>query len=254
MINTFKTFLNSMKQYDTQLMEAVTEAYSTIFESKGSQETPRIFITNLGKYNEGEMVGEWIELPATEEEIRQVLQRIGINDQYEEYFVSSFEGFDPIDLDQHTSIAKFNQIAELIEDVDMDILGAIMNAGYKLDDAVQMFNDGDYTFLEADSGGHGNKDLALAYIEMRGGFSALDGETKQNHFDYEQFGRDAKMDLDSDEDVNEDDDEYGQELVNSHGIDNLGDETLERYFDYDSFGNELSADFHETSNGWISLR
>ncbi len=24
-----------------------------------------VFITNLGKYNEGELVGEWLELPAT---------------------------------------------------------------------------------------------------------------------------------------------------------------------------------------------
>lgn len=28
-----------------------------------------IFVTNLGKYNEGELVGEWLELPATDEEI-----------------------------------------------------------------------------------------------------------------------------------------------------------------------------------------
>ena len=30
-----------------------------------------VFITNLGKYNEGYLVGEWFQLPATEEEIKQ---------------------------------------------------------------------------------------------------------------------------------------------------------------------------------------
>ena len=37
------------------------------------------YITNLGKYNEGELVGKWISLPISEEELEQVLQEIGIN-------------------------------------------------------------------------------------------------------------------------------------------------------------------------------
>ena len=27
------------------------------------------FVTNLGKYNEGELVGEWVHFPTTEEEM-----------------------------------------------------------------------------------------------------------------------------------------------------------------------------------------
>ncbi|MGX5287622.1 antirestriction protein ArdA, partial [Morganella morganii] len=38
-----------------------------------------VFITNLGKYNEGELVGEWLELPATSKEIEHCLVRIGID-------------------------------------------------------------------------------------------------------------------------------------------------------------------------------
>ena len=37
-----------------------------------------IFITNLGKYNEGFLIGEWLELPATDEDIEACLERIGI--------------------------------------------------------------------------------------------------------------------------------------------------------------------------------
>ena len=29
-----------------------------------------IFITNLGKYNEGELIGEWVTLPISEEELK----------------------------------------------------------------------------------------------------------------------------------------------------------------------------------------
>ena len=30
------------------------------------------FVTNLGKYNEGELVGEWVKFPTTEEEMQKV--------------------------------------------------------------------------------------------------------------------------------------------------------------------------------------
>ncbi len=36
------------------------------------------FVTNLGKYNEGELVGEWVKFPTTEEEMQKVFERIGI--------------------------------------------------------------------------------------------------------------------------------------------------------------------------------
>ena len=36
------------------------------------------FITNLGKYNEGELVGEWVKFPTTSEELQKVFERIGI--------------------------------------------------------------------------------------------------------------------------------------------------------------------------------
>lgn len=37
-----------------------------------------VFITNLGKYNEGNLVGEWVKFPTTEEELKKVFERIGI--------------------------------------------------------------------------------------------------------------------------------------------------------------------------------
>ena len=36
------------------------------------------FITNLGKYNEGDLVGEWVKFPTTAEEMKEVFRRIGI--------------------------------------------------------------------------------------------------------------------------------------------------------------------------------
>ena len=47
-----------------------------------------IYLTNLGKYNEGELVGEWVQLPISNEELQKVFERIGINEVYEEYFIT----------------------------------------------------------------------------------------------------------------------------------------------------------------------
>ena len=54
----------------------------------------KAFVTNLGKYNEGELVGEWVSFPTTPEEIRQIYDRIGIDhaddfgNPYEEIWVN----------------------------------------------------------------------------------------------------------------------------------------------------------------------
>lgn len=52
----------------------------------------RIYLTNLGKYNEGELVGEWVDLPIEKENLQEVFKRIGIDGkQYEEYFITDYE-------------------------------------------------------------------------------------------------------------------------------------------------------------------
>ena len=54
------------------------------------------FITNLGKYNEGALVGEWVKFPTTAEELKKVFERIGIGAKddfgqtYEEWFITDF--------------------------------------------------------------------------------------------------------------------------------------------------------------------
>ena len=37
-----------------------------------------VYITNLGKYNEGYLIGKWLKLPATDEEVEKVLKEIGL--------------------------------------------------------------------------------------------------------------------------------------------------------------------------------
>ena len=99
------------------------------------------FVTNLGKYNEGMLVGEWVKLPTTEEEMQKVFERIGIGKQdefgqpYEEWFITDYEcpiyGVQKM-LGEYESLDKLNYLAALIDELslsDQEKLAAIMEAG-----------------------------------------------------------------------------------------------------------------------------
>lgn len=90
----------------------------------------KIFLTNLGKYNEGCLMGEWVKLPVPEDKLEDVLHRIGINEQYEEYFISDYESlFSNLHISEYASIAELNELAEQIEglaDHDYDKLAAVL--------------------------------------------------------------------------------------------------------------------------------
>lgn len=58
----------------------------------------KIYLTNLGKYNEGELIGEWVELPVSQEELQKVFERIGISEEYEEYFITDYDCDDMADV------------------------------------------------------------------------------------------------------------------------------------------------------------
>lgn len=52
------------------------------------------YVTNLGKYNEGELVGKWLDFPTTQKEINKVLHEIGIDGiRYEEIFITDYEAY-----------------------------------------------------------------------------------------------------------------------------------------------------------------
>ena len=80
------------------------------------------YITNLGKYAEGQLVGETLKFPATTEEVQALLKRIGVDGvRYEEIFITSFDG-DVLGLYDHLgeyeSIDELNHLAHVLSDLD----------------------------------------------------------------------------------------------------------------------------------------
>ncbi len=74
----------------------------------------RVFIANLGKYNEGELVGEWVNFPVNQDTMQGVLDRIGIGQSdpfgnlYDEIFIT----------DITANISQISQIITLHENVE----------------------------------------------------------------------------------------------------------------------------------------
>ena len=80
------------------------------------------YITNLGKYVEGYLIGKYISFPITESELAKALEEIGINDTYEEWFFTDYDGEYPTQvydmLGEYTSIKELNKIMQKAVDED----------------------------------------------------------------------------------------------------------------------------------------
>ena len=149
----------------------------------------RVFITNLGKYNEGELVGKWLDLPC--DDIESELASIGVADdsQYEEYFITDYENDWSFSVSEYEDLWALNEIAEKLADIDSrgdgDWLAAYMEAsGYDFGYALEHYEDSNF-YPEMDL-----EDVARDIIE-----ECYDlPEIAERYFDYESFARDLGYD------------------------------------------------------------
>jgi len=85
------------------------------------------FITNLGKYNEGELVGEWVKFPTTAEELKEVFKRIWIGQKndfgqpYEEWFITDYDCYGDglySKLGEYENLDELNYLASKLDEMD----------------------------------------------------------------------------------------------------------------------------------------
>ena len=147
-----------------------------------------IFITNLGKYNEGELVGEWVKLPVSEEELEAVFERIGINEEYEEHFITDYEtDITGLKVGEYDSIEDLNELAETLEDLDeyeREIVEAMISEGYDLEEALEKKDD---CMVYHDC--NDMTDVAEQYAEETGLLDSIP-ENLRYYFNFEAYGRD----------------------------------------------------------------
>jgi len=158
----------------------------------------RVYISNLGKYNEGELVGDWFTPPINMEEVK---ERIGLNGEYEEFAVHDYEL--PFDINEYTSIDEINRLCAMVEEIEgtpiYHELKEIINYWFtNLEDLLENIDD-IICYSDCDS----MEDVARYYVEETGQLGEVPTNL-QNYIDYQALGRDMELE--------------GNFLVTAHGI------------------------------------
>ena len=155
-----------------------------------------IYITNLGKYNEGYLMGEWVKLPVPADKLDEVLERIGINGEYEEYFITDYEAsFANLNLSEYTSVEALNGFAARLEELaewEYEKLAAVLeyesvSSITDIMDIIEYLDD--FVVLpdiEDDEG------LGRYYAEECCTIEAIPAHLR-SYFDYESYGRDIRL-------------------------------------------------------------
>ena len=234
------------------------------------------FLTNLGKYNEGELVGKWVHFPISEEKFEEELRKIGIDGvEYEEWF---FTDWDPSGIfGEYESLENINSLTEEFSERTPEeqevILKCVRGRTMDLEEALQKeliyignLKDGNmYKTVE---------ELLADYYAEASGMSLYDilneNDDLEMFFDYERLGRDLRLNYaETDEDMpetagefycgdeNASDEEIGECYMEESGNDwsalkTLGD-YVEDYIDRERYGEMLmsgsSSDYIEMPNG-----
>ena len=150
----------------------------------------KLYLANLGKYNEGILKGEWVELPLSETELEEVMVNIGVahydkegnfvpyvieTDEkgyeyvYEEYAIHDYETDLNISISEYSSLDNLNAIAENVEKYELDYVNVLLDDG-----AIGMKDliEGDleeimqnYTFVELEPSMNEEQEVGYAYVD-----------------------------------------------------------------------------------------
>lgn len=149
----------------------------------------KVFITNLAKYNGGYLIGDWVTLPATPEDLDETIEEILGGD--EEYFITDYETDLSIDIGEYTNVYELNELAEALDGLgehDLNKVKAIVEWGVygELEEAID--NIDNFTL---------NEDILsesdLAWYVLDEVYTDIPDNIK-NYIDSERFGRDLAMD------------------------------------------------------------
>ena len=161
------------------------------------------YVTNLGKYNEGQLVGEWVKFPVSKEEMSAVLDRIGIGAEYEEIFITDYDtslyGVSS-QLGEYENLDKLNYLAGVIAELDAserEKYEAVLESGLSLgqegiDGLINLaYNLDNYDMLP---GIEDEDDLGRYYAGLMYG---EDMEKKMgelaNYIDFARYGSDCQI-------------------------------------------------------------
>lgn len=152
----------------------------------------KVALTNLGKYNEGELVYEWVILPAETEEIFEAFEEIGVKDgtEYEEYFISDYETkINGLEVGEYENIFKLNKLMKKIDELskhEKEIFEAILEANSNdIEAAFDILDSGDFQYY-GDIEGY----VELAEMLVENGYLGEIPSHLEYYIDYDKIATD----------------------------------------------------------------
>lgn len=147
----------------------------------------KIYLTNLGKYNEGYLVGKWVELPC--DDLEAEMEAIGVGKApYEEYFITDYESDFGVSIGEYDNIYDLNEFAEELEAMDEEeaetVKAFIETEGGTLRNAIDEVNKGNCIFYQ-------NTDLDTLAVEDVESWDLPDIALR--YFDWEAYKRDMEL-------------------------------------------------------------
>ena len=183
----------------------------TFFNQSTNQQTkPQlcVYVANLEKYNQNELVGEWINLPTTNNQIKTFLKtQVKLPTHKDQYSIHDYES--DFNHDENESLYDLNLLAIKLEQMtktEKNIVAAYCNANGLKDtlsilNICHQVNDISYVELDANTWASREERLGCAVIEE------IDTELKSaleqckigenlsayDYFDFEKYGRDLSI-------------------------------------------------------------
>ena len=159
-------------------------------------------MTNLGKYNEGQLAYERVAFPTDTETVQAALKKIGIDGiRYEEVFIADYDGDMPQlhkHLGEYESIDELNHLACLLSELneyELEVFEAVMDSGEytgSVKDLINLAQNLDsYNFY---SDIHTEEELGRMYIQELEAVPVP--EHLIDYIDYEAYGRDVRINED----------------------------------------------------------
>ena len=165
------------------------------------------FITNLGKYNEGALIGEWVSFPATPEEVKKALEKIGIGAKdefgnvYEEWFITDYncdvDGLAKnINFGEYENLDELNYLASKIgkfDSYELEKFQAVLEVSDytgSIKDVINLTDNLDKYDIYPDV--KNCEDLGIYYVDELELVKVPD--ELRYYIDYESYGRDIALD------------------------------------------------------------
>jgi antirestriction protein len=209
---------------------------------------PRIYVADLSAYNDGRLVGEWIDLKKFNsgdevmKEISSLLKKWSnqSGEVREEFAIHDYEDIPESLASEYMNKADFDAMYKMLKvseeyNLPVKVLAKAMSEMGE--------SDAEIVANQYIGSGESYDDYIIELVN-----EDISAYFKEDYFDTENYGGSERINA-----SNEEEEEYGYDEMTDEeigdflievngGYDELSDETKEMYFDYDRYGRDLSFD------------